>query len=122
LPDKPRTWKAKGNAQEAHEAIRATHVEVEEAGETEEHRALYRLIRLRALASQLADAVHAVVALRLGANIEDKQAVFEAKGRRLIDSGWKSLNAVAEDEGDEAAQMNNPVSGSAIRSPFLSPL
>jgi DNA topoisomerase-1 len=109
LPDKPRVWKAKGNAQEAHEAIRPTHADVEEAGETEEHKALYRLIRLRALASQLADAVYAVVALRLGANMEDKQAVFEAKGRKLLAPGWKSLNAAPEEEEGEAAEMNNPV-------------
>jgi DNA topoisomerase-1 len=109
LPDRPRVWKAKGNAQEAHEAIRPTHIEIEDAGETEEHRALYRLIRLRALASQLADAVYAVVALRLGANMEDKQAVFEAKGRKLIVTGWKSLNAAPDEEEGEAAEMSNPV-------------
>ena len=108
LPDKPRTWKAKGNAQEAHEAIRPTHVEVEEAGETEEHRTLYRLIRLRALASQLADAVHAVAALRLGADMNGKRAVFEAKGRRLTVPGWKALG-IPEDEDNETGEMNNPV-------------
>jgi DNA topoisomerase-1 len=108
LPELPRTWKARGNAQEAHEAIRPTHIEVEEAGETEEHKALYLLIRLRALASQLADAVYSVVALRLGADVDGKQAIFEARGRKLTVPGWKALN-IPEDEENEIAEMSNPV-------------
>jgi DNA topoisomerase-1 len=107
LPESPRVWKAKGNAQEAHEAIRPTHMEIEDAGETEEHKALYRLIRLRALASQLADAVYAVVVLRLGADVDGKQAVFEAKGRKMLAPGWKALNIPEEETGDAAA-MDNP--------------
>jgi DNA topoisomerase-1 len=109
LPDKPRTWKAKGNAQEAHEAIRATHIDIDDAGETDEHKALYRLIRLRALASQLADAVYAVVTIRLGAEMDGKQAVFEAKGRKLLAPGRKAVDAVSEDDEGDAAAMNNPV-------------
>ncbi|WP_238146546.1 DNA topoisomerase, partial [Streptococcus suis] len=44
MASKPRTWKAKGDAQEAHEAIRPSHFDVEEAGSTPEEKALYRLI------------------------------------------------------------------------------
>ena len=63
VPAAPRTWKSKEGAQEAHEAIRPTHIEAEEAGENEEEQALYRLIRLRAIASQLEEAVYAVRSL-----------------------------------------------------------
>lgn len=107
----PRTWKAKGGAQEAHEAIRPTHTDVEEAGETEEHKALYRLIRLRALASQLEDAVYSVIVLRLGADVDGKQALFEARGKALLAHGWKMLEKEAKDDGDEedGESADNPV-------------
>ncbi|MDR2820410.1 MAG: type I DNA topoisomerase [Desulfovibrio sp.] len=111
LVDKPRTWKSKDSAQEAHEAIRATHIEIEDAGETEEERALYRLIRIRSLASQLADAVYDVRVLRLHADLDGKEAVFEARGRTLKDSGWKVLladdEAVADENENDAP--DNPV-------------
>ena len=109
LPDAPRTWKAKDGAQEAHEAIRPTHVDNADAGEWEDEKALYALIRLRALASQLADAVFAVRVLRLGADLDGKEAVFEARGRVLLDPGWKVL--LQEDAPDEegGAEAENPV-------------
>lgn len=99
VPAAPRAWKSKEGAQEAHEAIRPTHFEVEDAGENEEEQALYRLIRLRALASQLEEAVYALRVLRLEGEVDGKKAVFEAKGRTLVRSGWKVL--VARDQTDE---------------------
>ncbi|GFH63444.1 MAG: DNA topoisomerase I, partial [Candidatus Desulfovibrio kirbyi] len=113
----PRVWKSKAGAQEAHEAIRPTHCEIEEAGETEEEKALYRLIRLRSLACQLEDAVYAVRLLRLGAELDGRQAVFEAKGRALLSSGWKTLLQEDQTEETETAP-DNPVpaikAGSAV--------
>jgi len=109
LPDAPRTWKAKAGAQEAHEAIRPTHFENVGAGESEDEKALYALIRLRALASQLADAVYAVRVLRLSADLDGKEAVFEARGRTLTATGWKVL--LQDDHTDEEgeAEPENPV-------------
>lgn len=49
------TTKSK-NAQEAHEAIRPTHIEKESAGSTPEQKRLYELIWARTAASQMADA------------------------------------------------------------------
>ena len=69
LVETPRKWKSKEGAQEAHEAIRPTHIEIEEAGETADEKALYQLIRLRSLACQLEDAVYAVRTLQLGAEL-----------------------------------------------------
>jgi DNA topoisomerase-1 len=107
LPPKPRTWKSKAGAQEAHEAIRPTHFEIEEAGETDEQQALYKLIRLRAIACQLEDAVFAVRALRLeGPEIDGKKAIFEARGRTLIQPGWKALVAKDQTDEDEAEPDN----------------
>lgn len=111
LVEKPRTWKSKEGAQEAHEAIRPTHIEVEDAGDTADENSLYRLIRLRSLASQLEDAVYAVRVLQLGAELDGKQAVFEAKGRTLISQGWKVLieSDAATEDADDSAESENPV-------------
>ena len=112
LVDKPRIWKSKDGAQEAHEAVRPTHIEVEEAGETADEQALYRLIRLRTLASQLADAVYDVRTVRLGAALDGKEAVFEAKGRVLREPGWKVLtatDAATQDDEENADAPDNPV-------------
>jgi DNA topoisomerase I, bacterial len=109
LVETPRKWKSKEGAQEAHEAVRPTHIEIEEAGETEDEKALYRLIRLRSLACQLEDAVFAVRTLQLGTDMDGKQALFEAKGRTLVSQGWKVL-AVSENDADEGEkEPENPV-------------
>ena len=109
--DKPRTWKSKQGAQEAHEAIRPTHIEDEKAGTSADEKALYSLIRLRVLACQLEDAVYAVRTLQLGADLDSKQALFEAKGRTLVSQGWKVLvsNDQTEDTEDAQQEPENPV-------------
>ena len=110
LVDTPRKWKSREGAQEAHEAIRPTHIEAEDAGETADEKALYRLIRLRSLACQMEDAVYAVRTLRLGADMNGKQLIFEAKGRTLLSQGWKVL--MAEDatvDAEEVQEPENPV-------------
>ncbi len=110
LPAKPRAWKSKAGAQEAHEAIRPTHIEVEEAGETDDEKALYRMIRLRAIASQLSDAVFAVRVVTLMGAVDGKQAaVFEARGRVLTEPGWKALTAKDETEDDTTEEPENQV-------------
>ncbi|WP_241160262.1 DNA topoisomerase [Desulfovibrio sp. ZJ369] len=110
LPEKPRTWKSKAGAQEAHEAIRPTHVEVESAGDTPQEKALYVLIRIRTLASQLADAVFDVRVARLAGDVDGKKAVFEAKGRTLREQGWKVVMAADASLADaEKAEPDNAV-------------
>lgn len=109
----PRRWKAKDGAQEAHEAIRPAHFEVDEAGETDAERRLYVLIRERAMASQLADARFKVrKAVLQAAEPLDQTAIrLDATGRTPISAGWMALAAAEADAGeaegkDEAA---NPV-------------
>jgi len=53
LPPKARTWKSKESAQEAHEAIRPTHLEQRNAGADDDQKKLYDLIWTRAVASSL---------------------------------------------------------------------
>lgn len=108
LVEKPRTWKRKEGAQEAHEAVRPTHIEVEEAGENVDEKALYALIRLRTLATQLEDAVFAVRTLKLSGSVDGKEALFEAKGRTLLSSGWKVL-LTGDDTEEKEVEPDNPV-------------
>ncbi len=105
--DKARTWKSKEGAQEAHEAVRPTHFEIEDVDGTADEKALYQLIRLRAIASQLQDAVYAVRTVKLEAELEGKAVYFEAKGSLLTFQGWKVLfesdQATADDTEEEEA-------------------
>ena len=108
---KSRIFKAKDSAQGAHECIRPTHIKVEEAGETPEERALYRLIRLRALATQLEDAEYSTVVLSLGSEHEGRPVRFDARGRVMRSPGWRIVyGAEVLDESEEDAQAaSNPV-------------
>jgi len=104
IPAKPRTWKSKASAQEAHEAIRPTHLEERTAGEDEAQRKLYSLIWNRAVASQLADAEYSVNTLRLKSEQEAQTFFFKSTGRTLVVPGWRGLTAkdAAEDADDNA--------------------
>lgn len=106
LPPTSRKWKSKTGAQEAHEAIRPTHIEIEEAGDNENEQALYRLIRLRAIASQLEDALFAIRQVTLEGDVNGKPARFEARGRTLITPGWKALVATDQTEEEETEPDN----------------
>ena len=106
-----RTWKSKSGAQEAHEAIRPSYIATEEAGTTDQERALYRLIWKRAVASQLADAVYAVRSVTL----EDHKGghAFAGQGRSITTKGWLSAGAEESDtetqETDDADPKANPI-------------
>jgi DNA topoisomerase-1 len=93
LPPKARTWKSKESAQEAHEAIRPTHLEQRNAGADDDQKKLYDLIWTRAVASQLADAEYSVNTLTLAAQDGSQPFVFKAMGRTLIKPGWRTLTA-----------------------------
>lgn len=113
MADEPRKFKAPAGAQVGHPAITPTHWELEDAGETSEQRALYKLIRLRAIACQLADARYAVrtVHLKAAQPVVGKEVEFEAKGRTLIYAGWLKLVAgdQTEEDGDDAKEPTNPI-------------
>jgi len=114
-----RQWKAKGNAQEAHEAIRPAYIANTDGGETEDEKALYRLIWSRAVASQLAEATYATRTAQLEsieAIASGGAARYQARGRTLVDKGWKTLYDEPEedttDSDDEDA--DNPVPTLAV--------
>ncbi len=94
----PRVYKTKSkNAQEAHEAIRPTHFNVEHAG-TDEQQRLYRLIWERAVSSQMADAK--VLRTKLTAIVEGEKEIppFAANGSRLLFPGWLAVDTAARGE------------------------
>ena len=127
LPDEPRSWKSKDNAQEAHEGIRPTHLEQEQGGEDDRQRQLYELIWKRAIASQLADAKYSVTKLQLVATDGTDTFTFNATGIVLTAQGWKLLtpeDAAAEsdeigenlDGADSGAVPSLPVDSAVIAS------
>lgn len=120
LADKPRTWKAKEGAQEGHEAIRPSHVSDLEMGETDEERALYKLIWQRAVASQLADAVYAVRTVRMSADAEGTPIAFKATGRTLLSLGWQAVYAddVADEDDEKDETSNNPIPKLTLADPL----
>lgn len=102
IPAKARTFKSKASAQEAHEAIRPTHLDERAAGEDEAQRKLYSLIWHRAVASQLADAEYSVNTLRLESQQEEQKFFFKSTGRTLVVPGWRGLTAKdAAEDADE---------------------
>ncbi|MBY0376388.1 type I DNA topoisomerase, partial [Patescibacteria group bacterium] len=90
-----RVYKTKSkNAQEAHEAIRPTHVENMIVGNDEQDR-LYRLIWERAVSSQMTDAK--LLKTKITAVIKDHKDLptFSANGSRLLFPGWLKVDSDA---------------------------
>jgi DNA topoisomerase-1 len=119
IPAKARTWKSKASAQEAHEAIRPTHLEERAAGEDEAQRKLYSLIWNRAVACQLADAEYSVNTLRLESEHNEQKFYFKSTGRTLIVPGWRALTAKdaaedADDKPDDKDEDNGTVPALAL--------
>ncbi len=100
-----RTYKTKSkNAQEAHEAIRPTHVEVFEAG-TDEQQRLYRLIWERAVSSQMTDAK--LLKTKVSAQIEGHEDLpdFTVVGSRVLFPGWLEVDKDARGEDVELPEV-----------------
>ncbi|MBQ3548802.1 MAG: type I DNA topoisomerase [Oscillospiraceae bacterium] len=97
-PAKARQYKAKGGAQDAHEAIRPSDVTLTpeniRGDLSPEQYQLYRLIWSRFLASQMESAVYDTLSVEIGA----EEHSFRANASRLKFSGF---TAVYEDKSDE---------------------
>ncbi len=93
-----RTFATKSkNAQEAHEAIRPTHIEKESLGTTPEQKKLYELIWRRTIASQMADAK--ILRTKIEANTKDASIpTFAATGSRVVFDGWLKADPAARGE------------------------
>lgn len=85
-------------AQEAHEAIRPTNVEVESAGANKQERALYEMIRKRTLASQMADAEMENTTVEI---LSTTPTVFEARGEVVKFEGFLKVYLEGNDDDEE---------------------
>lgn len=100
-----RTYASKSkNAQEAHEAIRPTHFNVEAAGMNDEQKKLYELIWRRTVSSQMKDAetirtkISADVA---GTSAENAVPNFSITGSRITYDGWLAVDSASRGEDAE---------------------
>jgi DNA topoisomerase-1 len=111
----PRKWKAKGGAQGAHEAIRPTDPSQENAGKDALQRSLYALIRKRALASQMPDALYKQNSVTLSGIFDGKPVLFKGTGSVLTNKGWMALYNESQDNTTNA-EAKNPVPSNKILS------
>ena len=105
IPEKPRNFKSKGSAQDAHEAIRPTHPEltpdmVKASGVTSDQYKLYKLIWERFIASQMANCLLNTVSV----DIEANGCTFRATGNSVKFDGFTVLYE-EKNEDDEKKNM-----------------
>ena len=122
LPEKPNTYASRSGAQEAHECIRPTHVEIdpETAKQylSEEQYKLYRLIHQRFLACQMTPAVYDATTADIAASGPNtRNAVFRANGRVLKFDGWlAAMGGAAVSQGHVEASDADRAKGDEIDS------
>ena len=104
---KPHVFKTKSSAQDAHEAIRPTHVELDperiQSSLTREQYRLYKLIWSRFLASQMANAVYDTVAI----DTQCAGHTFRSTHQSLKFSGFVAVYEEGRD--DEAEAVGSPL-------------
>jgi DNA topoisomerase-1 len=132
VPDKPRQYERKvKNAQEAHEAIRPsgdsfrTPQQVQREVSRDEH-ALYELIWIRTLASQMEDAKGQTVSLRIaGASSNGENVEFGASGTVITFRGFLAAYEEGRDEAeskdDDERRLPNVSEGDAVQLKELEP-
>lgn len=99
-----RQYKTKNsNAQEAHEAIRPTYMDLRNAGETSDQQKLYELIWKRAMASQMspAELEKTIVQLSVSKSTAHK---FVAEGEVLLFDGFLKLYLESSDEEEDGQE------------------
>jgi DNA topoisomerase-1 len=100
LPPNPNVYKSRKGAQEAHEAIRPTSIDLEPIKTKDyldrDHGALYKLIWDRFVASQMASAVFQQTTVEIKAD----DAIFNAVGTVPTFQGFMTLYVEAEDKQD----------------------
>jgi len=104
LPDAPPAYKSRGNAQEAHEAIRPSDVNRDPKAMArflnKDQLALYRLIWERFMASQLMPAVYDTVA----ADIDAADTVFRAQGQTMKFKGFTAIYVESREDEDPSIE------------------
>jgi DNA topoisomerase-1 len=108
LPEKPNYFKGRKNAQDAHEAIRPTHMELTpesiKAAVSADQYKLYKLIYERFVASQMADARYETMTVSIDAAGYD----FKATGSRVLFEGYIKVYSEGRDDGKGEKQTMLP--------------
>lgn len=109
LPDSPRHFKSRSNAQDGHEAIRPTMPslppeKVKESLSSDQYK-LYKLIWERFLASQMANCLQSTTQ----ADIQAKNYIFKASGFTVTFDGFTVLYEEAKDEKEETGNSLPPL-------------
>ena len=106
LPPKRRIYKNKNAAQDAHEAIRPTHIDLKpddiKDSLTNDQYKLYKLIYERFIASQMADCVYDVCAV----DIQAGEYVFKATGTVVKFPGYTKVYEEVNDKKEKEAGEN----------------
>ena len=122
LPTKPRYFKSKSGAQDAHEAIRPTDVfltpdNIKDALTAEQYN-LYKLIWERFVASLMAACIQKTVAVDITAN----NYLFKASGYSVEFKGFTELYEEGKDENDaDEAQLPDMEKGDCLKFKALTP-
>ena len=109
----PHTFSSKSkNAQEAHEAIRPTHVSVKRAGKNDEEQKLYDLIWSRTVASQMKDAN--TLRTKILVEVQNTQPPFggqggipdfSVNGSRVLFDGWMKADPASRTDDIEVPKV-----------------
>lgn len=123
LPQKPRYFKTKASAQDAHEAIRPTDVELTpqrvKSALTDEQFKLYSLIWSRFVASLMAEGVNDVVSIDIVTN----KYMFKASETTVNFDGFTKLYEEGRDTADEEKSVKLPPlkKGDEVKNKSLEP-
>ncbi len=108
LPDKPRYFKTRSNAQDGHEAIRPTNIaitpQIAKKSLSNDQYKLYNLIWCRYVASLMAPCVQDTVKVEIKAQKDSAEdyCIFSASGYSIKFDGFTALYEDAVDDGDSA--------------------
>ena len=101
VPEKPNAYKGRKSAQDAHEAIRPTYVQMRpedvKASLTRDQYNLYKLVYLRFVACQMADAVYETQQVEITG---DTGVTLRASGERLKFAGFTAVYEEGRDDAD----------------------
>ena len=123
LPEKPRYFKSKNNAQDAHEAIRPTVITLDPASVqsalTAEQFKLYKLIWERFIASLMANCVQNTVQVDITAG----EYLFKASGYSVAFDGFTVLYVEGKDDaGEDEGKLPDMKKGDILKLKELKPL
>ena len=114
LPEKPRFYKTKKNAQDGHEAVRPSNPALSPADVqgslSPDLYKLYKLIWERFMASQMADQIQNTVSVEITGNGKEHKHTFKASGHSIKFAGYSILYTEGKDTSDaEDAEGTLPV-------------